>query len=53
LVSLPTKTVTLKQLDFNPEEKTIYDAYHKQVIVFISLTSLVYAKGGCDNRFFP
>ena len=30
LVTLPSKTVTLKELDFSREEKIVYDAYHKQ-----------------------
>jgi SNF2 family DNA or RNA helicase len=30
LIALPTKTVTLKELEFTQEEKVIYDAYHKK-----------------------
>jgi SNF2 family DNA or RNA helicase len=41
-VALPTKTVTLKELEFNPDERTVYDAYHKQGRDLI----LKYMKGG-------
>jgi SWI/SNF-related matrix-associated actin-dependent regulator of chromatin subfamily A3 len=35
LVALPSKTVTVRELEFTKEERTVYDAYQKQAQVII------------------
>lgn len=51
LVSLPTKTVLLKELDFTEEERIIYDAYHSKarkrinLLYYLSMTLNYFALG--------